>query len=279
MVSDWYADKAGKKIVVDTLALWRLSPSARKLIQSLPVEVASDPDSPVLQEQLLANLLRSPDAEQALARLLANVFADTAAPDLISRMLRRIESQAGGGGLPVCSAARRRCASHRGDAAVSVAESAAHSPAGAAGAGKAHARSARTGRATMREPRSQSGLNDLCHDSRRRHTSQSGRAGSRGRRAVGPVVTVMTHTCTSESTGGAGRDRGDSFTAVAAVAAAGPGRAEPKPLPLREIGVARLHAMGHRGKGSLSPCSVPIFAAGTRRWRRRNCRRTRACSI
>jgi hypothetical protein len=44
IVTYWYADKAGKKVVADLLARWRPSPSARMLIQSLPADdLVADP--------------------------------------------------------------------------------------------------------------------------------------------------------------------------------------------------------------------------------------------
>ncbi len=259
IVTDWYGTKEGRKIVGDTLGTWRLSPSARELIQSLPVEVVSDPDSPVLQERLLIHLLRSPDAEEPLARLLANVFADAAAPDLVERMVRRIDLQANGASLPVL---------FRGAATVRVVEVFPQLPLPAV--------------RPIPQPlppeleKLTPELRQLVGDEARAATlfrleliyALTPDAGTLRRLAgtqdltiegqLGPVVTVVAPLASAKTLAALDEIAVVRFPRLPQSLPFA-AQAERKPLPLRETGIARLHALGHRGKGTVVAVVDPDF--------------------
>jgi hypothetical protein len=260
LLTEWYGDKNGRKLVADALGLWRFSPAGRKVLASLPADVAADAESPVAQEHLLASLMRSPDAAEPLAQLLAKVYADPAAADLVDRMVRRVSNQAGGG-MPGL---------FRGGATVRVVEVFPEMPP-----------------PTIRPipapvppelEKVTPDLRELLGDEDKAATPVRLElilaltpADDRGfvrqfgatpgvvvEGRVGPVVTVAT-------TLGAAK----KLAAVDEVAAVRLPRlpqplplvpqAERKPLPLQEAGVARLHALGHRGQGTVVAVLDPDF--------------------
>ena len=261
IVTEWYGTKVGKKLVVDTLELWRLSAPARELIRTLPVEIGGDPQSPILRERLLIHLLRSPDAEQALARLLANVFADKEGADLVESMMQRIEGQGNGGGMPVL---------FRGGSTLRVIEVLPQLPLPAV--------------RPIPQPVPQGmdkftpDLRELAADEARAAQplrieliyalTPSAEALRRLAAAqdlvvegqLGPVVTVTAPQMTIRA-----------LTTVDEIAVMRLPRlpqplplvpqAERKPLPLTETGIARLHALGHRGKGTIVAVIDPDFRA------------------
>jgi hypothetical protein len=261
LLTEWFGDKNGRKLVAEALGVWRFSPAGQKVLASLPPDVAADAESPVAQEHLLASLMRSPDAAEPLAQLLAKVYADPAAQDLVERMLRRINNQASGGGMP---------ALFRGPATVRVIEVFPDAPPPSI--------------RTVPKPvppeleKITPDLRELLGDEAKaaaparlelvlaltppddrgfvRHLAGMPGVVVEGR--VGPVVTVATTLGAATKLAAL-----DEVAAVRLPRMPEPlplvPQAEPKPLPLREAGVARLHAMGCRGQGTVVAVIDPDF--------------------
>jgi hypothetical protein len=222
----------------------------------------SDPQSPILRERLLIHLLRSPDAEQILARLLANVLADKEGASLVESMVQRIEGQANGGGMPVL---------FRGGATLRVIEVLPQLPLPIPReAPKAVPQGTEKFTPDLRE---------LADDEAR--ATQSLRieliyaltpsADTLHRLAaahdlvvegqLGPVVTITASLTTIRTL-----TTMDEIAVMRLPRLPEPlpqvPQAERKPLPLQESGVARLHALGHRGKGTV----VAVIDSDFRGW-------------
>jgi hypothetical protein len=262
ILTEWYEHKEGRKLVLDVLAVWQLTPEGRKVMAGLPIDFANNPESPVAREQLFVSLIRSNDNADVLSQLLASVYADPAAKDLVDRMVRRINNQAGGGGMPQL---------FRGGSTVRVIEVFPEMPPPA-----------------LRRiaPPVAPGLEKITPDLRELLTDESKAAtpvrlevilaltpaedreplarqlaaeyGIIVEGRLGPVITVVTTLGIAKKLAAFDEVAVIRFPRLPQPLPLVP-QAPPKPLPLAELGVARLHAMGHRGQGVVVAVLDPDF--------------------
>jgi Subtilase family len=271
LLTDWFTDKDGKKLVQETLQAWSRTPTGQKLLRTLPLEVINEPNSPVLQEQLLANLMRSSAAKDVLAGLLESVYASPAAQKLVDMMLRRISTQASGAGLPPL---------FRGGSTIRVVEvfsdmappSIRPIPKPVPPALEKFTPELREllgDQANAATPMRLEVIYALTAEAEDRNNLLRRLGGTldlvvEGR--VGPIATVFMTLETAKALA--------AFDEIAVIRKPRQSQplplvpqAERKPLPLQEAGVARLHAMGDRGKGTVVAVLDNDFRGWEAQWK------------